>query len=449
MISFSKKLAMLLSTTPLLTVLGCAGVSVNPVTIVTTTPVTTTTMIVAQGHVYSGTLAVSGATIKLYAVGTTGYGAASTSLLQTSVTTASDGGFTIYGDYICPANALVYVVAVGGNPGITGTQTNSALAMMAGLGACSGLTSSTAIQINELTTVASVWALSGFMNSSTAVGTSATNVQGLTNAFAAINKIVHVSTGTLPGTALPTGASLPTTNINTLANILAACVNTVNQASGSISANCGTLFANTTVGGSVPADTIQAALNMAQHPSLNLATLNALANAAGATYAPSLGTSTPTSWQIAINYVGGGLSSPTALAIDTSGNVWIANGGNNSVTELSNSGATLSGSTGFTAGGINAPTAITLDSSNTAWVANSGNNTLTHLSADGASGVSITGGGLNKPTSLAIDQNGDVWVSNAGNSSLSEFTATGVALSGANGFMGGGLNQPVAIAIEP
>lgn len=445
MIAHSRKLVAAFAAASLLTLAGCGGAMANPGT---TTPPITTTPTVAQGHAFSGSLAVSGATVKLYAASTTGYGTASTSLLQTAVTTASDGGFTIYGDFTCPANALVYVTATGGNPGITGSQTNSALAMMAGLGACSSITSTTTIQVNELTTVASVWALQAFMKSASVVGTSATNVQGLTNAFAAINKIVSVSAGTLPGAALPTGASLPTTNINTLANILAACVNSVNQTSGALSANCGTLFTDTTVGGTAPTDTIQAAVDMAQQPSLNLAGLNALAVAAGNPYTPSLGTSAPSSWQIAINYTGGGLSSPSAIATDASGNVWIANTSSSSVTELSNNGAALSGTTGFTAGGISGPTAITLDTSNTAWVANGGNNTLTHLSATGATGTSITGGGLSKPSSIAIDPNGDVWVSNAGNASLSEFTAAGVALSGASGFTGGGLNQPGAIAIQ-
>jgi hypothetical protein len=452
MISTSRKLAAIFGVATIgatvLTLTGCGGASINANsgTVVTTPPVIVPT--VSPGHVHSGSAAVSGATIKLYAVSTSGYGDPSSSLMTAAVTTGTDGGFTVAGTYTCPANnPLVYVVATGGNPGVTGTQNNSALAMMAGIGPCNSMTSTTAIEVNELTTVASVWALSGFMNSPIAVGSPMSNTQGLANAFAAINKLVSVAAGTIPGAALPTGATLPTANINTLANVLASCVNTVNSSSSTISANCTSLFTDTTVGGVAPVDTIRAALNMAKNPVLNMAALNALANAAG-TYAPSLGASAPASWQIAINYVGGGLSAPSALAMDNSGNVWITNRGNSSVSELSNTGAAVSGNSGFTAGGINVPVAIAIDSSNTAWVANSGNDTLTHLSATGATGTSITGGGLSRPSSVAIDQNGDVWATNAGNSSLSEFTAAGVALSGASGYTGGGLNQPVALAIQ-
>lgn len=43
-----------------------------------------------------------------------------------------------------------------------------ALAMMAGLGLCENLTASTYIFINEITSVAAVWALSPFMTGATA-----------------------------------------------------------------------------------------------------------------------------------------------------------------------------------------------------------------------------------------------------------------------------------------
>ena len=205
MIVTSRKLIALLGTAALVTLTGCVTTTVNGSGEASSSIAAKPTA-VAQGYVRSGQLVVSGASVKLYAVSSAGYGAASTSLLQKAVTTGSDGGFTIANDYTCPANALVYVVATGGSFGVAGAQSasavttpsNSALAMMTGLGPCSSLTSSTAIQVNELTTVASVWALSGFMSSSTAVGTTSTNVHGLTNAFAAINKIVSVSAGRCP-----------------------------------------------------------------------------------------------------------------------------------------------------------------------------------------------------------------------------------------------------------
>ena len=94
-----------------------------------------------SGSVYGGQQPVSGAAIQLYAVGTSGYGSAATSMLNTTVYTGSDGKFSITGDYACPAagtafgpSTPVYMVASGGNPGLSPGTNNGSLVLMAGLG---------------------------------------------------------------------------------------------------------------------------------------------------------------------------------------------------------------------------------------------------------------------------------------------------------------------------
>ncbi len=69
----------------------------------------------------------------------------------------------------------VYLVAKGGNPGLSGTVNNSSLAMMTALGSCGSIVAGAAVVINEVTTVASVAALSAFYSTGGNVGTSATN----------------------------------------------------------------------------------------------------------------------------------------------------------------------------------------------------------------------------------------------------------------------------------
>jgi hypothetical protein len=201
-----------------------------------------------HGTVHGGQQPVSGAAIQLYAVGTTGYGSASTPLLSTSVSTGPNGSFTITGDYSCSGNPLVYMVASGGNPGLSSGTPNSAIVLLAALGSCNNLTSSTNIDINELTTVAAVWSLAPFMTDSAHIGSSATNPTGITNAFATAAKLVDTATGTSPGAVAPSNATLPVTTMNTLADILASCVNSSGGSSGDGS-SCGTLFANSSIGG--------------------------------------------------------------------------------------------------------------------------------------------------------------------------------------------------------
>jgi hypothetical protein len=79
--------------------------------------------------------------------------------------------------------------------------------------------------VNEVTTVSSIWTLSPFMTGVANIGTSTNNTTGLVNACATINKIGNIAPGALPGASLPSGATLPASEIDTLANILAACVN--------------------------------------------------------------------------------------------------------------------------------------------------------------------------------------------------------------------------------
>jgi hypothetical protein len=107
----------------------------TPGTNLTSTANSGTATIQIAGHVHGGQQPVSGATIKLYTVGTSGDGSASTSLLSQSVTTDANGNFNITNLYSCTNATLVYLVATGGNPGLGSNNAN--IAMMAALGPCS------------------------------------------------------------------------------------------------------------------------------------------------------------------------------------------------------------------------------------------------------------------------------------------------------------------------
>ena len=404
-----------------------------------------------QGVFMGGQQPVAGVTVQLYQAGTGGYGSAATAI-GTTVSTTPSGNFTLP-SYTCTTGSQVYLVGTGGQP-IAATQntaaiTNNNLALMVGLGTCGGADLSTYISVNELTTVATVWALAPFMNGYANIGTSSTNATGLANAFAVINQIVNTANGSVSGSTLPTGATLPTTEINTLADILEQCINSGGGTHGDSSA-CGNLFqlAPNAAGTVYPADTNTAAMNIAQSPGRNVANLNRL-RSASPVFEPALDVnSPPNAWTVAITYTGGGLSTPTSVATDASGSVWVTNSGNSSVTKLDYSGAAISTSSGFTAGGINNPSAITIDSSGNAWVANAGNNTITRLSTTGASGTAYSGNGLNAPGSIAIDGSGDLWVGNTGANTVSAFSSTGSALSGSP-YSGAGTNAPVSVAVTP
>lgn len=396
-----------------------------------------------QGSVFGGQQPVTGASVQLYAASSSGYGSGSYALLTSAVTTSGTGSFSISGTYTCPsASTPVYIVASGGNPGLGGNNPN--IALMAALGPCGNLSSATFVSINELTTIAGVYALSPFMGGYTKVGTSSTNAAGLTNAFATANKLANTSTGNAPGTALPSGATAPTSELNTLGNILAACVNSAGGVAGDGSA-CGNLFTATTPsGGTAPTDTIGAALNIAKYPASNVSTLIALSSAT-APFQPSL--SSTNDFTVSIKYTGGSFNTPAASAIDASGNLWVANSGNNTLTVLGPNGSPLVGSP-YSGGGLNAPSAIAIDASGNAWVTDQGSSKLSVFTPIGA-GAQTTASGLSTPTAVSIDTFGTVWVTNSGNNTVTANTTTGTTVNTSNSFSAGGVNTPLAIAINP
>src|SRR5580698_7416608 len=259
-----------------------------------------------HGVVQGGAHPISNSTIQLYAVGTAGDGSAATALLTQAVSTDANGDFNIAGDYTCPsATSLVYVVAVGGNPGLAAGTNNTALTMMAALGACGNLTPTTPIRINELTTVAAVWSLAPYMSSYSSIGSSTGDATALANAFTLASYYANPSTGTVPGLNVPAGTMVPVAEINTLADILATCVDSPGGTVGDGSA-CGTLFAATTLAGiAAPTNVISAGLNITNNPTANISSLYALVRPS-APFQPVL-TTAPADWTV-------GLASSSATA---------------------------------------------------------------------------------------------------------------------------------------
>lgn len=237
-----------------------------------------------QGLVHGGQQPVTGATVQLYAVGTTGDGSAATQLLST--TTDADGDFSLSG-LTCPSPTTpVYYLATGGNPGLSAGTNNPNLALMAAVGPCGNLTTLSFTVINELTTVAAVYALAPFIASPTSIGSSPANSSNLAADFTLASQYVNINTGSAPGTNVPAGSAVPVAELNTLGDILAVCVNSAGGTAGDNTA-CGNLFSLTAIGPAVT-DTITSTLNLANYPSeLNTQSLFNLVLAA-APFQPTL-----------------------------------------------------------------------------------------------------------------------------------------------------------------
>jgi len=397
----------------ILATIGCGFSSIKPAE---TSPATGEGI---SGTVHGGQQAISGATVTLYAPATTGYGNAPTAIVSTSST--PNGSFTLPRPYTCPTNSgNVYIEATGGT---AGSGTNTAIALVALLGPCSALSSGTTVILNEATTVAAAYALAPFATvsaSGTGIGTSATNLTGLNNAYGPATNLVNTTTGNPNAANAISGMILPTAELDTIANILADCVNTAS------SSTCTTLFtAATPPGGTAPSDTFQAALDIALNPANNLSSLYPLASAF-AVFQPAL-TGQPADFALGIQYNGSVISAcafTTGVAIDQIGNAWVGCGTGNSnagVTEISPSGTYLSAGSGFSLPLPNGTprtggNGIAIDSNGAAWLTNASESAVYQISSSGSASRFAPAGDLNGPTGIAINNGtNQVYVANTGN----------------------------------
>jgi len=462
-----------------------------------------------KGIVHGGRQPIVGAHVYLLQANTGGYAgpgvAASTNNLSNSllagtgysdsigsyVLTNSSGVFNISGDYSCTPNSQVYLYALGGD---AGAGANSAAGLLAALGNCpitDSFSSSLYIVVNEVSTIAMAYSVAGYATDALHVSStgSALALTGIANAFATAANLETLGTGVALTTTPAGNGTAPQVMVDTLADILAACVNTT----GPTSSGCATLLGDALSGGTAgtqPTETATAAINIAHNPWANIAALYGL-QTASSPFQPTM-SSTPNDFTVGIAYssggeniaidasgnvwttgvnsigkysptgvpltgspfTGGGLDTPIAIAIDASGNAWITNqGGNYSLSEFSSTGTPISSSSGYTGGGLDVPLGIAIDASDDVWVGNVSGARLSEFNSSGtpiSTSSGYTGGGLNTPDCIAVDTSGNVWAANYGEgaNSVSKFSSTGTAISGSSGYTGGGLEAPMGIAID-
>ncbi len=479
------------------------------------------------GMVHGGQAPVTGASVYLYQASTSGYGTNATSLICNStlmtgtcpsnafedsntnyyVKTDASGNFALSGDYVCTVGKQVYMVAVGGNPGVgpfsttatfainsltitvtsatsiaigqtvTGagigagaavtavsgttitlsTKTtaagagvnvtfsnvnNTAIVQMAGLGQCPAAGNLAAqvpyLVINEVTTVAFAYSVSGFATTAYNVSTDATGTTALANAFANETNIVNLQWGQAPTSpnANPGPTASPNTNpqskIYTLANLLATCVNSSSASSG----NCVNLFKYaTTSSGAIATDEANAIFNIAHNQAENVTNLYGLTSANNP-FNPSL-TAQPTDWTLPIVYnnvislygTNGGAtidSGPFNMVADASGNMWIGDEvkGAVKVTPLGVFASYDKDDTGATFGEIKG---VAVTSTGSIWASDAANNKMTILDSTGAATFTSTAGssGINGPAGIAFDSSGDAFVANDTAGTVSIFNPDG------------------------
>ncbi|MDE2965547.1 MAG: serine/threonine protein kinase, partial [Acidobacteriota bacterium] len=134
------------------------------------------------------------------------------------------------------------------------------------------------------------------------------------------------------------------------------------------------------------------------------------------------------------------LNSPAGVAADTAGNLYIADTANGRIRRV-NARGTITTVAGGGSGGdggpavqaqLDGPTAVALDSTGSLYIADTGNSsirrvdtrgTITTIAGTGEGGFSGDGGPavqaqLNGPTAVALDSAGNLYIADTGNSSI-------------------------------
>jgi DNA-binding beta-propeller fold protein YncE len=175
-----------------------------------------------------------------------------------------------------------------------------------------------------------------------------------------------------------------------------------------------------------------------------------LSDAGGATMATGYVYGTGVGPQIAFSpatqsLIGSGLSSPYGVAVDGSGNVYIADYGNSRVLKETLSGGSYTQSTIGTGLGVSAGVAV--DGSGNVYIADYGNNSVLKETPSGGSYTQSTiATGLGGPTGVAVDGSGNVYIADYGNSSVLKETLSGGSYTQST--ISTGLGGPFGVAVD-
>lgn len=139
---------------------------------------------------------------------------------------------------------------------------------------------------------------------------------------------------------------------------------------------------------------------------------------------------------------------PRGIAIDASGNFYIANHRAGNILKLSSNGTFI---TSWGEGQVDGPYGIAVDAYENVYVANNGNSLIHKFTSDG---VLLTTWGsegqFSYPHGIAVDASGNVYVADTGNNRIQKFTSDGVFITtwGSEGEGDGQFNWAQGIAVS-
>ena len=147
---------------------------------------------------------------------------------------------------------------------------------------------------------------------------------------------------------------------------------------------------------------------------------------------------------------GGGFYFPNGVAVDASGNIYVADTFNYALKVMPSSCASASCVTPL-GGGFYLPSSVALDGSGNIYVTSSGNGYATVFEVPPNCYFSIcvttVGGGFTSPTRLAVDGSGNIYVTDSNDNTVKEMPPGCVSASCVT-ILGGGFTYPDGVAVD-
>ena len=141
------------------------------------------------------------------------------------------------------------------------------------------------------------------------------------------------------------------------------------------------------------------------------------------------------------------LSSPSAVVVDPSGNLYIADTVNNQIVKVDPQGNASALSISGLSPGLSYPQGIAIDGSGNLYVADSANNRAVEIDTAGNGSVISMGGiTLNSPEGIAVDNSGNIFIADTNTSRIIEVPAGGAAA--VLNITGTAINTPIGLAVD-
>ncbi|HEX4006090.1 MAG TPA: kelch repeat-containing protein [Acidobacteriaceae bacterium] len=146
--------------------------------------------------------------------------------------------------------------------------------------------------------------------------------------------------------------------------------------------------------------------------------------------------------------LGGGFSEAYGVAVDVSGNVYVADEGTYEVTKMPPGCASFNCVTPL-GGGFSGPVGVAVDGAGNVYVSNYGNGVVNQMPPGCSSSTCVTTleGGFSMPIQVAVDGSGNVYVADSGHSAIKEIPP-GCTSAGCVATLGGGFHLPYGVAVD-